>query len=172
MKIISTEFSQYNNAPKSTIPVDHQQGNSLKSPHSSDVCTLFFSHIIMSVIFARRMTPLALLGVHSRRQILSKSRLEYKQVLQFARLSSNTDKKPKPSQNLVVASYCAALATFILGVSYASVPLYKVFCSMTGLHKSSHHDHILHKILTLSALYMTKDSEELHSAPTKRKLLL
>jgi hypothetical protein len=32
----------------------------------------------------------------------------------------------------VVAYYCAALAVTILGVAYASVPLYKVFCSMTG----------------------------------------
>lgn len=36
----------------------------------------------------------------------------------------------------VVAYYCAALAVTILGVAYASVPLYKVFCSMTGKRDS------------------------------------
>ena len=34
--------------------------------------------------------------------------------------------------NKTTATYLAAVATFILGVSYASVPLYKVFCQMTG----------------------------------------
>ena len=31
-----------------------------------------------------------------------------------------------------LAYYAGALAVFVFGVSYASVPLYKVFCSMTG----------------------------------------
>jgi hypothetical protein len=38
----------------------------------------------------------------------------------------------------VVAYYCAALAVTILGVAYASVPLYKVFCSMTGKQRLKH----------------------------------
>ena len=108
---------------------------------------LNFSHSNMSMFMARRMMPTALLGIRSRqiltsrqilssRQVLSKCRTDLKQVTQLARLSSGTGKKPKPSQNMVVAWYCAALATFILGVSYASVPLYKVFCSMTGSLKS------------------------------------
>jgi cytochrome c oxidase assembly protein subunit 11 len=34
--------------------------------------------------------------------------------------------------NSKVAYYMGALAVFVFGVSYASVPLYKVFCTMTG----------------------------------------
>jgi cytochrome c oxidase assembly protein subunit 11 len=35
-------------------------------------------------------------------------------------------------ENMKVAYYCAAVAMMVFGVSYASVPLYKVFCQMTG----------------------------------------
>ena len=42
---------------------------------------------------------------------------------------SNT---PKPRSNLVVAAACIAFFSTMIGVTYASVPLYKLFCQVTG----------------------------------------
>lgn len=49
----------------------------------------------------------------------------------------STDKKSNKSTNFAesnttVAYYLAGVATLLFGLSYASVPLYKVFCQMTG----------------------------------------
>lgn len=87
----------------------------------------------MSTIFATRtLNRFATGGIRSRCNSQLNDQIRFKQIVQRAKLSSIPKKKP-PNENLVVASYCVALTTFILGVSYASVPLYKVFCSMTGM---------------------------------------
>ena len=46
--------------------------------------------------------------------------------------SSSAQKEQTDKRNMTVAYYVSALALAIFGVSYASVPLYKVFCSLTG----------------------------------------
>lgn len=40
--------------------------------------------------------------------------------------------KAEGDQHMKVAYYMGALAVFIFGLSYASVPLYKLFCQVTG----------------------------------------
>jgi cytochrome c oxidase assembly protein Cox11 len=45
------------------------------------------------------------------------------------RLSSSQARK---DDNMKIAYYIGSGVVFIFGVSYASVPLYKVFCQMTG----------------------------------------
>jgi cytochrome c oxidase assembly protein subunit 11 len=40
--------------------------------------------------------------------------------------------KPKPVNNLLVAAACVAFFGGMIGVTYASVPLYKLFCQVTG----------------------------------------
>lgn len=57
---------------------------------------------------------------------------ERNQLFVYRRLFSTKSKNARTEGNRVVAYYLAALATFIFGLSYASVPLYKVFCQMTG----------------------------------------
>ena len=42
------------------------------------------------------------------------------------------NKQQQQSEHMKVAYYMGAIAVFIFGLSYASVPLYKVFCQMTG----------------------------------------
>lgn len=42
------------------------------------------------------------------------------------------NKQQQESEHMKVAYYMGAIAVFIFGLSYASVPLYKVFCQMTG----------------------------------------
>jgi cytochrome c oxidase assembly protein subunit 11 len=44
----------------------------------------------------------------------------------------NTPVKPKPHSNLIVAAACIAFFSGMIGVTYASVPLYKLFCQVTG----------------------------------------
>lgn len=44
----------------------------------------------------------------------------------------NTPVKPKPYSNLIVAAACIAFFSGMIGVTYASVPLYKLFCQVTG----------------------------------------
>lgn len=44
----------------------------------------------------------------------------------------NHQKRGDGNENSTVAYYMGALAVFVFGISYASVPLYKVFCQMTG----------------------------------------
>lgn len=119
--------------PTSPLIISHAQEQCQKLVKADYSRVAKPAQYLMSLMFARRMMPTVAFRAHGRRQILSIDHFNFKRVTQLARFSSNTDKKPKASQNLVVAVYCAALATFILGVSYASVPLYKVFCSMTGL---------------------------------------
>lgn len=46
--------------------------------------------------------------------------------------NKNTKEDALNEQHLKVGYITAALAVAVFGVSYASVPLYKVFCSMTG----------------------------------------
>lgn len=60
-------------------------------------------------------------------------------VVQYGRKKYSSQRKTKQSDNedlhednLKVAYYMGALAIVVFGVSYASVPLYKVFCQMTG----------------------------------------
>ena len=82
-----------------------------------------------------RSIPTAALRIYPRLRTCLKYKLVFDHKLLKRDLSTNPKTKPKPAggnQNLVVASYCGAVAIFILGVAYASVPLYKVFCSMTG----------------------------------------
>lgn len=45
---------------------------------------------------------------------------------------SSSKSKLNADENMRIAYYMAALAVFVFGTSYASVPLYKVFCQMTG----------------------------------------
>lgn len=40
--------------------------------------------------------------------------------------------KPKPLNNLIVAGACLAFFGSMIGATYASVPLYKLFCEVTG----------------------------------------
>jgi cytochrome c oxidase assembly protein subunit 11 len=40
--------------------------------------------------------------------------------------------KSKPANNLIVAGACLAFFSGMIGVTYASVPLYKLFCQVTG----------------------------------------
>lgn len=62
-------------------------------------------------------------------------------ILRINRNSSNNNsynkrrqeyEKQQQSEHMKVAYYVSAIAVFIFGLSYASVPLYKVFCQMTG----------------------------------------
>ena len=46
--------------------------------------------------------------------------------------SSSAWTKAKDESNTNVAFYGATVAVLVFGISYASVPLYKVFCQMTG----------------------------------------
>ena len=52
----------------------------------------------------------------------------YKRVYSF----STSYKKRQDERNRNVAYYMTALTIGVFGLSYASVPLYKVFCQMTG----------------------------------------
>lgn len=82
-----------------------------------------------------RIFPITALGMYPRMNICLKNKHILKHIIHKTGLSNSAKPKPKApegNQNLVVASYCGAVAVFILGVAYASVPLYKVFCSMTG----------------------------------------
>jgi len=49
-----------------------------------------------------------------------------------ARSSNRVVSEAAQNENMRVAHYMGALAVFVFGVSDASVPLYKVFCQMTG----------------------------------------
>jgi cytochrome c oxidase assembly protein subunit 11 len=40
--------------------------------------------------------------------------------------------KPKPVNNLIVAAACLTFFGSMIGATYASVPLYKLFCQITG----------------------------------------
>ncbi|MGL4489692.1 MAG: cytochrome c oxidase assembly protein [Rhizobiaceae bacterium] len=40
--------------------------------------------------------------------------------------------KPKPVNNLIVAAACVAFFSSMIGMTYAAVPLYKLFCQVTG----------------------------------------
>ena len=61
-------------------------------------------------------------------------------IVRINRYSSNNSnnkrrqeyEKQQQSEHMKVAYYVSAIAVFIFGLSYASVPLYKVFCQMTG----------------------------------------
>ena len=55
-------------------------------------------------------------------------------VHQFRYTSSNTNQRRKLLQdkNKTVAYFATALTLLVFGMSYAAVPLYKVFCQMTG----------------------------------------
>lgn len=46
--------------------------------------------------------------------------------------SPQTDKKKAPSNNANVAIFCLALVAGMGGLAYASVPLYQLFCQVTG----------------------------------------
>lgn len=46
--------------------------------------------------------------------------------------SINTDKKKGPSSNASIAVFCLALVVGMGGLAYASVPLYQLFCQVTG----------------------------------------
>ena len=85
-------------------------------------------------MFAMRFVQKGALGGVSQRWSAGvKNGQSFRHVIQRTELSTNTRPKPKaPTQNLSVAIYCGSVAVFVLGVAYASVPLYKVFCSMTG----------------------------------------
>lgn len=48
------------------------------------------------------------------------------------KFSSEESKESLKRRNLEVAYYATAAAVALLGLSYASVPLYKVFCQLTG----------------------------------------
>jgi cytochrome c oxidase assembly protein subunit 11 len=50
----------------------------------------------------------------------------------FLSTKQNKDKKNMEETNTAVAYYVATAAVFIFGLSYASVPLYKAFCQVTG----------------------------------------
>ena len=45
---------------------------------------------------------------------------------------SQSGQSRRVEENVNMAYYTGALAVFVFGTSYASVPLYKVFCQMTG----------------------------------------
>ena len=45
---------------------------------------------------------------------------------------SSSRGKDESAQHMKVAYYMGAVAVFIFGLSYASVPLYKLFCQVTG----------------------------------------
>lgn len=45
---------------------------------------------------------------------------------------SNTAADPKRRSNLVVAAACGAFFASMIGVAYAAVPLYQLFCQVTG----------------------------------------
>lgn len=90
---------------------------------------------IIAIMTYLRTIPTAALRIYPRLNSCLKNKLIFDNKLLKRELSTNPKAKPKAAggnQNLVVASYCGAVAIFILGVAYASVPLYKVFCSMTG----------------------------------------
>lgn len=59
-----------------------------------------------------------------------------KKILQNWRNTNKRQSSNKASgqdeQNMKIAYYGATVAVFVLGITYASVPLYKVFCQMTG----------------------------------------
>jgi cytochrome c oxidase assembly protein subunit 11 len=44
----------------------------------------------------------------------------------------NQSDRPKPINNLLVAAACVTFFAGMIGVTYASVPLYKLFCQVTG----------------------------------------
>ena len=46
--------------------------------------------------------------------------------------AKDNNNRSKTEENSTLAFYMGAVAVFVLGVSYASVPLYKAFCQMTG----------------------------------------
>lgn len=73
------------------------------------------------------MNNRAICSTSINRQIM---RLSHQKKLFSTKVNGSAKRDDK-----VVAYYCAALAVTILGVAYASVPLYKVFCSMTGIEK-------------------------------------
>jgi len=53
----------------------------------------------------------------------------------MSEISSNTEmgaSKSNPKSNIKVAVGCAALALSMVGVAYAAVPLYRLFCQITG----------------------------------------
>ena len=78
----------------------------------------------MSKMLSRQMRGLA----QSARMRLASSR-------QFSSTSSSSRKayeQAADQSNSNVAYYGATLAVVVFGVSYASVPLYKVFCQVTG----------------------------------------
>ena len=50
----------------------------------------------------------------------------------FRTFASNKKEDALNERNLKVAYLTGAIGVAVFGVSYASVPLYKVFCSMTG----------------------------------------
>ena len=88
----------------------------------------------------------------SRKTLLTNTSKHHNISLQRRNLSSNHAKKDKSSSstssssaseaagaegakeesNMKIAYYLSAAALFVFGLSYASVPLYKVFCAMTG----------------------------------------
>jgi cytochrome c oxidase assembly protein subunit 11 len=45
---------------------------------------------------------------------------------------TNPQSRGDGNENNTVAQYMGAIAVFVFGMAYASVPLYKVFCQMTG----------------------------------------
>lgn len=52
---------------------------------------------------------------------------------QQQRMNTNTKRSNSRNEdNQTMAYYMSAIAVFVFGVSYASVPLYKAFCQMTG----------------------------------------
>ena len=54
--------------------------------------------------------------------------MAYKRTTRFM----SSYQKRMDDKNKQVAYYASALAIFVFGVSYASVPLYKMFCQVTG----------------------------------------
>ncbi len=51
---------------------------------------------------------------------------------QICKRFNSTNKASNDSANMKIAYYIGSGVVFIFGVAYASVPLYKVFCQMTG----------------------------------------
>jgi cytochrome c oxidase assembly protein subunit 11 len=88
-------------------------------------------------------------GTYCRSSITNSRNLMQYRLFHQSKRRMNQDTPPKQSSssssnnnrsgssrfskdNSKVAYYMGALAVFVFGVSYASVPLYKVFCTMTG----------------------------------------
>eukprot|EP01038_Epipyxis_sp_PR26KG_P009156 gene9156-12352_t len=76
---------------------------------------------------------IASMRIPSCRQCFTKSGLNIINKNKFKQQQSGYSSKPSNKEmNHQVAYYITTVVVFVFGLSYASVPLYKVFCQMTG----------------------------------------